>query len=534
VQPDVAVAAVAPDPLCTSAPGRPTFHPCGELLAGTQHTTHANDINAIFWYKGLYHAMFQERKPYPCADWAHLVSTNLATWKRLPDALVPTKHSFDGGGVLDGSLSMLPGLPPVILYDAHGPERGRDCPVGHAPRANATVAARGGVGDPPTIGIAHPKNASDPELREWSKSHTLIKFPRGRYSGPTRIWYNALLKNYNLLMINGASANSVYSTTDSSFATWTGGGSFTPASVQGGCGRSFARIPGTDPPMFMVQSNVSADPNDGANAGGWYAVGHYNLSSNRFTPTVSGAAPQPVDFGTLFCNELGADDPAQGRLLFLGNIAARDNNHTLATVVRSISFDASLQRLLANPVAELAVLRRATLLSRSLTIGSAGKREALELRGAPAFDLELNITLPKRGDVSFSVTVLDFGVATPFSRGGVTLKLSASKASSASSVLMQIGTTDRTTGRWVDGALNYSFPLKAGERTSPLHLRLLVDHLSVEAFAVGGRGVASTMVDYNVSLPFPPTPPTAYFSGTAGTRVVMTAWAMGCGWESVD
>ena len=71
-------------------------------------------------------------------------------------------------------------------------------------------------------------------------------------------------------------------------------------------------------------------------------------------------------------------------------------------------------------------------------------------------------------------------------------------------------------------------------RTPTQDLRLLVDHLSVEAFAVGGRGVASTMVDYNVSLPFPPTPPTAYFSGTAGTRVVMTAWAMGCGWESVD
>jgi hypothetical protein len=335
----VAAATAADPPLCTSVPGRPTFHPCGELLAGTQHTTHANDINAIFWYRGMYHAMFQERKPYPCADWAHLVSTNLATWKRLPDALVPTKHSFDGGGVLDGSLSVLPGLPPVILYDAHNPERGRDCPIGRVPRMNVTVAGRSGgggggrandlrSGDPPTIGIAHPKNASDPELREWSKSHTLVKFPRGRYSGPTRIWYNVLLKNYNLLMINGANANSIYSTTDTSFTTWTGGAPFAPASVQGGCGRSFARIPGTDPPLFMVQSNISADPNDGANAGGWYAVGHYNLTSNRFTPTVSGASPQPIDFGTLFCNELGADDPAQGRLLFLWNMAARDVNHS--------------------------------------------------------------------------------------------------------------------------------------------------------------------------------------------------------------
>jgi sucrose-6-phosphate hydrolase SacC (GH32 family) len=206
-------------------------------------------------------------------------------------------------------------------------------------------------------------------------------------------------------------------------------------------------------------------------------------------------------------------------------------NHTLATVVRSISFDAELQRLLAQPVAELAALRRTVLLRRALTItASPAKKEALlELRGAAAFDLELNVTLPSRsnGDsASFSVTVLDFGVGS-FSRGGVTVALSAL---SASSVLMQIGTTERASGRWLGGSSNHSFPLKAGERSSALQLRLLVDHLSVEAFAVGGRGVASTIVDYNVSLPFPPTPPSAYVLGAAGTRVEMTAWEMGCAW----
>ena len=37
------------NPLCTSVPGRPTFHMAGELKPGTQHTTHSNDINSIFW-----------------------------------------------------------------------------------------------------------------------------------------------------------------------------------------------------------------------------------------------------------------------------------------------------------------------------------------------------------------------------------------------------------------------------------------------------------------------------------------------------
>lgn len=172
---------------------------CGELLSGTNHTTHTNDINAIFWYKGLYHAMFQERKPYPCADWAHLVSKDLATWKRLPDALAPTKHGFDGGGVLDGSLSLLPGLDPVIIYDAHNPERGRDCPVSRddnrqplaplvpvpmnssfASSANEKIHESSDDGDPPTLLIAHPADPADPELRKWKKSKSLVKFPRGR------------------------------------------------------------------------------------------------------------------------------------------------------------------------------------------------------------------------------------------------------------------------------------------------------------------------------------------------------------------
>ena len=292
-----------PNPLCTSVPGRPTFHMAGELKPRTQHTTHMNDINSIFFFKGLYHAMFQERKPYPCADWAHLVSKDMAVWRRLPDALSPTKHSFDGGGVLDGQVSLLPGLPPVILYDAHNPERGRDCPVSRSAR-RLDVGSR--LGDPPTIGMAHPADASDPELREWKKSKVLVKFPRGQYSGPTRIWRNDKLKNYNLLMYNGPTQpNSIYSTNDSSFRTWTGGGPFTPPSIQGGCGRNFARLPGTNPPLYLVQSNSTNNSNDAINAMAYYAVGAYDEASNTFSPTVSGAKPMTVDFGGCSCNELG-------------------------------------------------------------------------------------------------------------------------------------------------------------------------------------------------------------------------------------
>ena len=71
-----------------------------------------------------------------------------------------------------------------------------------------------------------------------------------------------------------------------------------------------------------------------------------------------------------------------------------------------------------------------------------------------------------------------------------------------------------------------------------LPLRVLVDHISVEAFAAGGRGAASQLVYYNASLglPWPTTPPKAFVfggaAGRAGLSVEATAWEMGCGWNS--
>eukprot|EP01052_Picozoa_sp_SAG31_P007324 SAG31_NODE_348_length_17296_cov_5.089482_15_plen_564_part_00 len=535
-------------PLCTSHPGRPIFHLCGEILAGTQHTTHMNDINAIFFYKGLYHAMFQERKPYPCADWAHLVSKDLVKWRRLPDALSPTKHGFDGGGVLDGSVSLLPGMDPVIIYDAHGPERGRDCPVKAAADMNIavgeTLAARARLGDPPTLGMAHPKDSGDAELRSWSKAKRLLTFPRGMYSGPTRIWYNEKLKSYNLVMIDGRNANTLYSTTDKSLQNWTGGIPFSSTAIQGGCARNFARIPGTD--VFLLQSNATDNPNDPENAGAYYAVGTYDQTKNRFVQSdVIAKQTQTLDFGSTFCNEFGSDDTSRGRLLWLGNLAARDNNHTLATVVRSINYDEELDLLLANPVVEIEALRTSgtgrlnTTLLGPLVGGSAERRQLKQLHGVAAFDLELNITIPKNRQtfpVSVGLTVLEFS-STPnqFSAGGLTILLTLLSRNSAR---MQLGTIDSATGKFVTGlcsnrgaSFNHTFPLKQGEQHVPL--RVLVDHSSAEAFAGGGRAVASSIVHYNPGTPWPTTPPSVYVFGDGGSNVSTEAWGMECAWTEM-
>ncbi len=343
--------------------------------------------------------------------------------------------------------------------------------------------------------------------------------------------------------INGPVANALYSSTDKSLFSWTGGASFTPHSMQGGCGRNFAQVPaavatGTAaavlaPTIYLVQANSTTNPNDAVNAGAWYAVGSYNLSSNTFLPTVSGHTPMALDFGETFCNEFGSDDPGRqggARLLWLGNFAARDNNHTLTTVVRSVTFDHELQLLLSEPVEELKHLRtKDTILSKSFKglVGGAAKRQALlnasqlpqrqqrqagakavETMGyAPseAFDLELNLTIPKRNTASFKpisvgVTVLEFPDApSAFAIGGVSVVITIVSPAQA---LMEVGTIHPTSRSWfrAPGAveqrlslpMNHTFPIKSDETT--LGLRLLVDHLSVEAFAGNGRSVASSLL----------------------------------------
>lgn len=97
-------------------------------------------------YKGMWHIFHQAN----WTDWAHLVSTDLVRWSRLPSALSPN-------GDWDGSLTVLNGVP-VIMYDCY-----------NVPDCHPINTTGPGLGDPRIIGVAHPANLSDPNLTKWKK-----------------------------------------------------------------------------------------------------------------------------------------------------------------------------------------------------------------------------------------------------------------------------------------------------------------------------------------------------------------------------
>jgi hypothetical protein len=113
-------------------------------------------VNAVFKWKGKMHVMNQRN-----SNWGHVVSDDFVTWTRLPDALV--------GGSWDGSLTIINGTAPLILYDCTTVANCRPPKGDETVTASSPLQERGRSGDPPIVGVARPADMSDPLLTHWTK-----------------------------------------------------------------------------------------------------------------------------------------------------------------------------------------------------------------------------------------------------------------------------------------------------------------------------------------------------------------------------
>ncbi|KAF8101594.1 hypothetical protein N665_0203s0006 [Sinapis alba] len=75
-------------------------------------------INGPLYYKGFYHLFYQYNTKgavWGNIVWAHSVSKDLVNWEALEHAIYPSKW-FDIKGTWSGSITLVPGKGPVILY----------------------------------------------------------------------------------------------------------------------------------------------------------------------------------------------------------------------------------------------------------------------------------------------------------------------------------------------------------------------------------------------------------------------------------
>lgn len=274
----------------------------------------------------------------------------------------------------------------------------------------------------------------------------------------------------------------------------------------------------SDSPTFthMLQSDF---PNH-ADGTAFYALGVYDELKGSFEDATGLQEPRALDFSqTYVYNQLGYR--SDGRMVNVGWI--RDLG---TSVVREVRYDPTVGggQLLAWPVQELDFLRQEVLGSSNGRELPAGHTMSLVTNGATAADIEF--LFATSANAQLEVTVVALGLTVDLAVYGSNASIAVNRASANTKPTWQ-GATERlssvVSAPHNGGDCSGTFFVPPG--LTQVSLRLLIDGVSIEAFAVDGRGVCS------FAHPTPPSKSSSAVFVTAGkanvTLVNATVWRMG-------
>lgn len=113
-----------------------------------------NEPHAPIYYNGMYHLFFQEDMAGPYWEliyWGHFVSPDMVNWKPVKEAITSTEDSVVPDGVWSGGSTWDKNGVPLLFFTA----------------GNDSYSKVEGLVSNQNIGVAYPKDLSDPELTEW-------------------------------------------------------------------------------------------------------------------------------------------------------------------------------------------------------------------------------------------------------------------------------------------------------------------------------------------------------------------------------
>lgn len=276
-----------------------------------------NEPHAPAYYNGYYHLFFQFNifGPYfRNICWGHLVSTDMVNWKPLKEVITPTAGTVAPDGVWSGGVSYDSNGVPVIFFTA----------------GNDSFTQTPGLMSNQNIGIARPKDPTDPYLTEWVVDEELaIKQVSGQGRGgefrDAHVWKEG--DTWCLLVGSGSVYGSggtslLYTTTDDSFHNWQFKGQLYEMKDQPGDLGPVWELPvllpiqnkaGTIQKYIYI---ISPAPADVADNDIYYWIGDFNLETGRFTPDPEfGAKPRLLDYGNnVFTGPSGFIDPVSGKV----------------------------------------------------------------------------------------------------------------------------------------------------------------------------------------------------------------------------
>ena len=493
-------------------PYLPTFHVLNNVSVmpnGGLHVEPLNDINAIFFYRGLYHVMCQAGG----GNWTHAVSSDLSRWFRIQDALGKgaPNSSWDRDGPCDGTLSFPgDGNGPLILY-------GADC-------ADKSL----GLGDFPRVGRARAADPADPYLRDWIKGPENATFVGDPASFPGKVWRSEDGSHWNVLgALRGESPWARYTAavTDDSMLNWTlADASFTKPTgikIAAAAGDLFNPLPGAVPggPTHMISSGT----------GNTFYLGNYDARLEQFNIT---SDLQYIDEG-YSANEFFGDGPhwaatsndfsTEPRVLWASWI---QHAPSMISLTRSLTYDSRAETLVSFPVAEVAALRNETFMDHAFLALPPGAQVALPVPAVAggALDLLASFVIPPGAVAGFGLAARAPATGPAGAAAWISFNVSAADARGVRNVTASGSVGPKPPS---SEAPYKTCALYPGET---LDVRLLVDRPVHEIFVNGGR-ISWAFADN--ANPFHTANASVWVFNHGAVMLnasSVSAFGMGCGW----
>ncbi|XP_076938167.1 fructan 6-exohydrolase-like [Bidens hawaiensis] len=389
---DTHVASLYRDQAVKTSQGKPSFHlrPPNNWM---------NDPNGPVYYKGLYHLFYQYNPKGSVFNikmsWGHSVSHDLINWIHLNNALVPTEP-FDIKGCWSGSVTILPGNKPVVLYTGINSK-------------NQQVQ-----------NLATPKNLSDPFLKEWVKyvGNPLITPPQGvqrdKFRDPSTAWKG---KDGNWRVVIGGLRNNLgvailYRSKD--FIHWILHDDPLYFGVDTGVWEC--------PDFYPVSANSRSGLENSANGKNqkyvvkasfqghdYYTLGRYDPFKEKFTPDGKGltgsSSDLRYDYGKFYASKTFFDTVKKRRILW-GWVPESDSSSYdvkkgwagIQSIPRQVYLSKTRRQLVQWPVAETEKLRHNHV---SFYDKKLKGKSIFEVTGVTAsqVDIQLSFNLPKIEEV---------------------------------------------------------------------------------------------------------------------------------------
>ena len=337
-------------------------------------TCDENDVNAPFYFRGVYHGFYQKHCAIPVPGevikgivYGHVVSSDLVHWAHLPVAIW-NDQPYDRYAIYSGSATVIDfgdGGRPFIIYP--GLSLHDEWPACPPKRANFVQAV--------------PTNLSDPLLISWQKPG-YNPIHNGSAKDPSAAWETAAGGEWRF----SDNAGAIYSSSD--FARWRLLGLMGDKNrfPTGDCPSLFKlprRTPGTGAAPAGVAQPTHVHICSGSPFGSWAQVGHY-VDGAPHTPGLwypTAASPclqskpratacgRSIDRGQTYAAK-NFEDPKNNRTLLWTNFNGKPNASN--ALIRDVTWNAELQQLEFAPIEEQAQLRDVVLAERTNVTVAAG------------------------------------------------------------------------------------------------------------------------------------------------------------------